>query len=72
MTTPRKHKPAPASTSLNWSFEMALRAADNAIASATRGYEFAPGRYTFEALEDALIVRELILELERKAGELIP
>jgi hypothetical protein len=51
---------------------MALRAADNAIASASRGYEFAPGSYTHEALEDAFTVRRMLLQLARKAGEVAP
>jgi hypothetical protein len=48
---------------------MALRAADNAVASAGRGYEFCPGHYTYEALRDAMTVRDLLLELARRASD---
>jgi hypothetical protein len=72
LTSTGKHGRKAPSTSLAWSFEMALRAADNAVASATRGYEFSPGSYTSEALDDALIMRGIVLELPRKAGELLP
>jgi hypothetical protein len=51
---------------------MALRAADNAIASAARGYEFCPGSYTHEAWQDALMVRKMVLELARKFAEASP
>jgi hypothetical protein len=69
-----KHKPdAPStSSSLARSLEWTMRAANNAIASATRVYEISPNSYTFEALQDAMTVRDLLLELERKAAELAP
>ena len=66
------HKAGPPSTSLAWSFEMALRAADNAVNSAGLGYEFSGNSYTFRALQDAMVVRELLLELARKAAEGAP
>jgi hypothetical protein len=64
-----KHRPTASSTPLAWAFEMCLRAADNAVASAQRGYAFSPGSFTYEALRDAFVARELLLELARKAAE---
>ena len=72
MTDNRKHSAGTSSPSLARSLEWTLRAADNAVASATRGYEFSPGSYTHEALQDALTVRDLLLELGRKLMEIAP
>jgi hypothetical protein len=68
LTVNQEHSQAKPSTPLAWAFEMCLRAADNAVDSAQRGYDFAPGSYTYEALRDAFVARELLLELARKAA----
>jgi hypothetical protein len=54
---------------LAWPIKWALKAANNAVASAAQGYEFSPGSYTFKAWRDAIAVRELLIELARRAED---
>jgi hypothetical protein len=56
--------------SLAWSFRWICTAADNAVESAMRAYEFAPSSYTHDALMDAITLRNMLPELERKACQI--
>ena len=69
---PRSHsrQPQTRQPSLAWSFRWLEAAADNAVASAALVYEFAPGNYTYTALKDAMALRTMLGELERKACQI--